>query len=612
MASKEATLWLKIKETGADVLDKIGSGLSGIGKLGQAAFTLLAGVVTKAVYEFAQQEAAVNKLSQAMVQQGMYTTELRKEYEEMAKVLEANSTFSGDQVIAAQAAMQQQLGQIKITQELTNAVADYAAATGKSLPDAAESVARSVATSKNSLKAHGIELNDNMTKQEKLAAAISGLNGKFGGQAKAATEGLGGIKVLGNMINNLFEDLGERIQPVVNTIVSMIQKLGTEGTLAQDAIEGIAQAFFFVTKSIIATIGVGNMVIDVIGGGLTYLTQAISQLLSGNFKQAGTTIANGYNDIKEKVIRTTEETAAKLDAIDQAALSKKVENLKKEADLVKASEQNKSAVAEAEREEASIKALNKKIAEQEASLKMDEAQYALELAQKQTSESEKTAAVIAAEQQRLDAQIAFAKMRLDQATTDGEKEAALKAIQTANDQKALLAKRKFESDQDKLYIQNRGDTLQTIAGMQSSGNKTLAAIGKAAALAQIAISAGPAIAKAWELGPILGPPAAIAVGAALAAQAANVAGVQLAEGGIVMPRPGGTQATIGEAGQAEAVIPLDRAGEFGFGGGTTINLTINGGLLGDASSAYELAKALDVQLLKLRQNNESQSFSGVV
>lgn len=48
------------------------------------------------------------------------------------------------------------------------------------------------------------------------------------------------------------------------------------------------------------------------------------------------------------------------------------------------------------------------------------------------------------------------------------------------------------------------------------------------------------------------------------------------------------------------------------GGGTTINLTINGGFLGDDKSARQLAKAIDEQLLKLRQGNQSVAFdSGV-
>jgi len=47
-------------------------------------------------------------------------------------------------------------------------------------------------------------------------------------------------------------------------------------------------------------------------------------------------------------------------------------------------------------------------------------------------------------------------------------------------------------------------------------------------------------------------------------------GPKLARGGIVMPRVGGTQVTIGEAGSAEAVIPLN--GKTGFG--NTVNIYV--------------------------------------
>lgn len=50
----------------------------------------------------------------------------------------------------------------------------------------------------------------------------------------------------------------------------------------------------------------------------------------------------------------------------------------------------------------------------------------------------------------------------------------------------------------------------------------------------------------------------------------------MANGGIVMPTPGGTLARIGEAGHAEAVIPLNRMG----GMGTTVNITVTGTLVG--------------------------------
>jgi TP901 family phage tail tape measure protein len=52
---------------------------------------------------------------------------------------------------------------------------------------------------------------------------------------------------------------------------------------------------------------------------------------------------------------------------------------------------------------------------------------------------------------------------------------------------------------------------------------------------------------------------------------------RLAEGGIVMPQPGGVLANIAEGGEAEAVIPLSKMGRFGQGQ-TTYNITVSGGL----------------------------------
>ena len=63
----------------------------------------------------------------------------------------------------------------------------------------------------------------------------------------------------------------------------------------------------------------------------------------------------------------------------------------------------------------------------------------------------------------------------------------------------------------------------------------------------------------------IGSVAIIAAVTAIMAAAATYGVMNMAEGGIVMPRAGGTIARIGEAGQAEAVIPLNKASQMGFG-----------------------------------------------
>ena len=84
-------------------------------------------------------------------------------------------------------------------------------------------------------------------------------------------------------------------------------------------------------------------------------------------------------------------------------------------------------------------------------------------------------------------------------------------------------------------------------------------------------------------------------------------GLKLASGGIVMPKPGGTMATIGEAGQAEAVIPLDKLGTVmgGGGGGTIYNVVVNGGL----STSADIGRAV-VDAIKKYERVSGPVFVG--
>lgn len=63
---------------------------------------------------------------------------------------------------------------------------------------------------------------------------------------------------------------------------------------------------------------------------------------------------------------------------------------------------------------------------------------------------------------------------------------------------------------------------------------------------------------------------------------------QLANGGVIRARPGGTLVNVGEAGRDEAVIPLSRMG--GMGGNTYIFMTVNG------NNPSEVAKALETYI----------------
>jgi hypothetical protein len=145
--------------------------------------------------------------------------------------------------------------------------------------------------------------------------------------------------------------------------------------------------------------------------------------------------------------------------------------------------------------------------------------------------------------------------------------------------------------------------------MANSHNKALATAGKAAAIATATIDTYSGIGKAWTLGPLLGPPMAALVAAAGFANVASIAGIKLAEGGMVMPSSGGTHAIMGEAGKAEVAIPLDdeRTKEKlrdTLGGGNTIVIQA-GTIVADDYSVTKLAEKIDEKLFEFQRNRRT-------
>ena len=79
----------------------------------------------------------------------------------------------------------------------------------------------------------------------------------------------------------------------------------------------------------------------------------------------------------------------------------------------------------------------------------------------------------------------------------------------------------------------------------------------------------------------LGTAFAVAVALAAWTSMANAATPHAQFGGIIPARQGGTAVIAGEAGQPEAILPLSRARDFGFGSG---GITVNGPLIGSITT----------------------------
>jgi hypothetical protein len=144
-----------------------------------------------------------------------------------------------------------------------------------------------------------------------------------------------------------------------------------------------------------------------------------------------------------------------------------------------------------------------------------------------------------------DAAIAKAQLEEDDAARtkalrDATNKSALENLKLQSKQEIDVKKLQAKTEQTLAAqaITDRTNTLNTFAALATSNNQTLAAIGKAAGLTQIAIATPPAVASATAFGtatggPVLGAVFAGITYAAMAAQAAQLVGVNFADGGIV-------------------------------------------------------------------------------
>lgn len=619
MANKEASLLIRIKTAGEESLKNAGIAFEDLKKIAIGSFALISGAIIKGVAEFRETEEATNSLTRSMINNGIYSKQLKDQYLEQSNALAALSIYESDQIITAQSALQQQIGSVKITKELTQAILDFATAQKMDVASAAEVVGKSIGTSTNALGRYGIEINAAASESEKMSQAVAGLTNKFGGQALAATDGLGALTMLHKTANDLLESLGAQLAPVIVQVAQSLRGMGEDSSALSFGLDAIAGTFKLLVSLGYGVVEIFNLIGTTIAGAITTPVEALSQLVQGNFSGAWQAIKDGANNTFETVKTDYQKYQDDINKIWQVGQTQQKANDEAEVAALSETLARKKELAIVHAQEQAIKTQEQNAINRTYEKDLDAANHQEDMALLMTNEEEKKMALLTAQEAKLQAEIAHQAQLVTSATSTAAKLKALRSKESLEEKLSDVTEKKQELEreitQNKAKEAARASTLATISSLQNSSNTHLATIGKAAALTQIAIDTPVAIGKALAAFP---PPfnmaAAAAVGLAMAAQTARVMGVPLADGGIIMPRPGGTQATIGEAGSAEAVIPLDKYPNLlGGGGGGGINITVYGGLLGDQSSAYEFAKAVDRELLKLRQNNESAAFdAGVV
>jgi len=347
MATRRAELILVVKSIGRKALDRTKAALGGIGRAAKFAGVAIVGFIGVSLKAFRGQEKAVNSLNQSLVNQGIFTAQLSKKYQDLASGLQKVTTFGDEAIISAQAQLQAYLGQNEVTEDLLKSTLDFAAAMGVDLKTASDLVGKTIGSSTNALSRYGISLEAGLSPSEKLVAVQEELNKKFGGQAAAAAEGTGKLIQMKNAFGDVLEVIGERFAPIVSKVAVILTKLAEDFQKNEGALSKLVAGIKIAVQAAAILKFVFTQLGNFIGTTLAASFAFITDILAGDFKAAGEKIKLGFNQVKEDVTKTNLELVNDLKAIDDIFLKQKDATNLKEQDLVKKNEQKKAIIKQA-------------------------------------------------------------------------------------------------------------------------------------------------------------------------------------------------------------------------------------------------------------------------
>ena len=233
----------KTKSTGASMaasMAVVAVAVVAVGKVIKAAI----GLVRDLESAYFEQEKAETALNAAIAATGRSSEISAQAIGDYAASLQKVTVF-GDEAIISATALLQQLANLdeRGLKRVIPSVLDFATAVGVSLETAASLVGKTIGSSTNALTRYGVEVDMSLSKSDKLAAVISGLEEKFGGVAEAIGETAYAAK---EQLSNAFGDLKEAggqlaslgLQPVREWLTEVIEGMteAAKQTLAFKAV----------------------------------------------------------------------------------------------------------------------------------------------------------------------------------------------------------------------------------------------------------------------------------------------------------------------------------------------------------------------------------------
>lgn len=552
-------------------------------------------MITEGVAGAVAQQDAQNQLNQALARTGQYSKATADDMAAFASQIQATTKYEDDAILTT-ASLIQSMASLSHTglKQATQAAADMSAALGIDLSSAARLVGKAMDGNVEALSRYGIKIQEGATKSETMANVLDELSKKFGGAAAAQAQTYSGqLTLIKNNFSEVQEAIGNTIvknqaiidvMKVVNTVISEMAKTMDEnrGAFGQFVAEGlivtiqamktllefaelVIQTFRGVGQAVESTFqtisDAGTALKSILTGDLLTALETFGEAIDEQGKKtdrafSDPTVLNGFIKNLDKMGAAAETGYAKMIAgVDEADpkvnnLSNSVKNLtaaqlaaaeagKKLGEQLIEQSDNAQAIQEAENENLAAALEAKAITEEEfwaAKMEAQDARYASEQAQ-----------LDAARKANL-----LSETQYHKATTQLEKQHDM------DQRKMALEKKKFDDEMDKQRIANLSSTFGTISTLASSNNKTLSAIGKAAAITQASIDGYVAVQKALASAP---PPfnyaLAAAVGVAAAANVAKIVGTPLATGIDSVPGIGSRDNFPAILAPGERVVPRE-------------------------------------------------------
>lgn len=548
-------------------------------------FRSLTGFVKDSIDAASGAEESQNRLKVALSQTGILTEQNIKSFRDFASQIQETTAFEDDAVTSS-AALIQSLARLDSDglKRATAAALDLASTFNIDLDTASRVVGKAAEGNTTALGKLGVEFVKGANDAQTFSNVLGAIESRFGGAAQAQAKTFSGAVA---QLNNQWGELKETVGGVIVQNTAVIAAF----RVISAVISGLAQSFSDVFSGansdavadlfrliidgsnavvlsvdavirvfdILANITVGSF--EVIKGALLGPVVGVLNLLElipgigDKFGEASRKASGDLDQLADSVKKRAEDVKNSFSGETfLSGVSSKIADVRSNFDVLYSEIKNKSEDLKNNpvkvfgvEDEGQLARINEaKIALLEAESnyylqknQLDQENEILERERFFARTEDQIKLLADFELTKSELQYQAAVKRANLLGTEQEKELARNKAFFDKQSRDEKTNQKIKSDIRATEIRDQQAFFSTAATLASSSNKTFAAIGKAAAITEIAIKTPQAIASSFAFGAKIGGPAlGAALGAiaatAMSVQAARVAGIQgFADGGIV-------------------------------------------------------------------------------